>query len=77
MFRTRRFLIDCQRAPEQRPGVVMAALLLVMGAQIVQGLRDVGMPGSQRPLTDRQRPLEQRLSFGVALLALIERREIV
>ena len=55
----------------------MAALLLVKGGQIVQGLRDVGMIAPERLLADRQRALEQRLGIGITLLPLIERGEIV
>ncbi len=39
------------------------------------GVADVGMIAPQRLLTDRQRPLVERLGLGVPALVLVERRQ--
>ncbi len=55
----------------------MAILLLVVGRKIVERATKVGMVGWKLLLGERQRALEQGLGFGIALLALIERGQIV
>jgi len=62
---------------DQRFGFSLAPLRLVDLTQIVQERGDRGIFPASRLLVDRKRPLEEGLGIGVAVLPLIERREIV
>ena len=65
--------IACRAARRRRSDLGFA----VKHRQIVQRLSDIGMIGTERFLSDRQRSLVERLGVGVATLVIVKHRQIV
>jgi hypothetical protein len=76
MLGPQRFLPDREPALEERLGVRVATLVLIVLREVAEAGGDVGMLGPQRLLPDRERAFVERFGVGVASLGRVDHREV-
>ncbi len=64
-------------AADMVEGFAKAALFPIEQREVVEANSNVGMPGAQRLLTNRQAALVKRLGLALAAVGFIEQRQVI
>jgi len=65
---TEHFLVNRERALQERLSVGIALLAAVERGEIAEAFADIGMVRAERLLVNRERALDERLCRGIAAL---------